>query len=859
MNKHPLEITENQPAESGRAARLSVLGLVFVLAAVLALASLVSCGSLFGDRAQNKPVSMGGGELDCLSHVSSDVKSWTSTGTPGIDHPIDCMVMALDKFNERVRDRKTGEWTSVDVGRFLSDNLGRADGPQRLDALLKLKTAIFGGTATILTRTELLRVRGTLLKLKPEALSLSSRLDILKMQLSSPAPEQSELAAAGLKRLSGVLADEASTTQDRSSLTFEEIRAGLVALGVDADAISSWQPLMMSAKAILAGGAADSVAASEWPRLFRATGSVWGLVLRARYSMEGRGDLLGTDLGIVDTLLHDAVSEVDASIRAQSGQAIVVEKIDALIDALFAKALLPAKLTAVTAKGLVRPLLGKILYGNSREGQAQRMRALSLVHLTLLRSSIDDWLGAQNEIVQTTQAQSYSDSLVRLLSSTFAVPSDQSTTYRPALADLFSRGRPLVHDADGLYLIMPTQQLPDPSRADLDQTNLVRAFVTALVRGYSHDAAVAARAGGLSEDELQELYADARGLGTDLGIVDVRNTGAGKRSYMEARLFTSVPIPSRPDTSRDTELIDTHQAIEWFEMAISGNLTAAKLYERLLPTCGTNERDLHGARTLDIKCFRADFSKNFDTIVPNLPGFAAWIKADTTGERMKQVLFALEEAGRAPGATDDNLDEADARSLLPILYYTESLILTWDKNANGILDKEELWSFFPVIQPMLKRLGDGKADSEFMQKAIFSWILSKGEPPTTSILGGVELALWGLRATSVDLKASRLDILKVMSSLASFNRHGLNAKIADFVGSDSQLAAHLSSGDAGTVAMVRELFQCQPSSTADLSGLLQAHVGELVPRGRADAAVFTHGLKALLKSDPRFAAVCLPF
>ena len=836
-----------------------------VLSACALSFTLVSCGSIFGDRAKNKPVVMGGGELDCLSHVSSDIRGWTSQGSPSIGQPIDCVVAALDKFQERVRDRKADEWTSVDVGRFLSETLGQNDGPQRLDAILKLKQALFGGSPSVLKKSELTRVRGALLKLKPEVMSLSSQIGILKMTLVGPAPEQGELAASALTRIAGLIADEATATADRPTLTIEDVRAGLVALGFDADMLSSWLPVAKSAKVILAGGSPETIDAREWPRVLRSVGSMWGIALRARYSLEGRVDLFGDDLLIVEHLLHDAVAETEASVRAQPGQSIAVEKLDALIDALAEKSLLPGKLTAGTAKDLLRPLLGKILFGNSRDGQGQRTKSLSLVQVDTLRASVDDWLEAQREIVRVTRTSSYGDSLVKFLASTFTADSPviSRSFYRPELADLFLRGRPLVHDGEGLFLIMRPRQLPDPSRADLDETNLVRAVVTALIRGYTHDAGVAARVGGLNESEIQELYSDARGLGVDLGIIDVRNTGAGKRSYMEARLFTSVPSPTRSrarSNERDEELVDPHQAIEWFEMAISGNRAAARLHERLIPSCGSHTLDVHGVKTLDIECFRRDFSQNFERIVPNLPGFAAWIKADASGERMRQVLFALEEAGRAPGAVPEPLDEADTRSLLPILFYTESLFLTWDKNANDVLDKEEIWSFFPVIQPVLKRMGAGKADTEYMQKAIFTWILAKGEPPPTTLLGGVELALWGLRSTSMDLQASRLDVLKVMSTLAAFNRTNLNEKIATYVSSEPQLHAKLRAENPAAADQLRELFQCQPSSLSDLTQLLRVHADELAPlSGVGDAAIMTRRLKSLLKTDARFASVCLPF
>lgn len=789
----------------------------------------------------------------CLKNVGRDVRAWADTGSPSIEGSVDCVVRGLDRFSDRVR-ADGADWTVEDIDSFLAKHFKTSDNKPTIAMALRVKQAWLGGEADRLTRAELARLRAMLVRVKPELGGLSQRLNLAILRAESGRRVDADIVAETISHLAAVFADEISHSKsERPPMSFTDFAAGLEQIGLGGEGVNAWVPLAKSVKGVLAGGDSERVEGREWPQLFRAVGRAWGLTVRLRYTLKDSPDLFGQDLSVFEAAVHDSMDLAATAIQSQhSDSGITQARLKELIIRLGERDLLPKAVSVKTINDLWPAILGKLLYGVSRDGWSEKAQGFSSAQLAILRSAFDDWAQGQRSLLQALRQAVHANDTAPAFSKAFAAligtPRFDTRGFTDELPDLLNRGRMLVRDTEGRLLIERPQQIPQPRRGDLDMMNLVRAVVARLISGYAHDGKE-----GLSAPEIQEIYLDARQLGRELGFIDVRNTTAGTRTFMEASLFTTV--------AQGAERANLHQLVEWFMMAYGGIRSAGNLHLSLLDRCGLSQVDADGIRALDITCFRQHVLSHIHDIVPNLPGLLTWLDADAT--RLPQLLEALENAGRAAGMTNMPMDYSDTKSLLPILYYTENLFVTHDRNGNDRLDNDEIRAFYPIIRPFIADLIRGKVElSEFWLQAVFTWMIRYGEPPGEGKVAGAKLWLWGKSQDRFDLHATRLDVLKVMGSFAAFNRQGRLVRIQNFLNTHGlDLRSLVMQRDTKAIADLVEGFQCQKDlASGDFIDLLREHLDELAPSGVWIASpAFITRVKTYLRQDPRFIADCMPF
>src|SRR5690606_7241211 len=156
--------------------------------------------------------------------------------------------------------------------------------------------------------------------------------------------------------------DPSSTEREPVAYSFEKLVNALTIIGVQREDLDAWMPLAMSAKTILAGGAADRIERPRLPRLVLAAGNVWGLFIRTRYGLKENDDLFGRDLEAFASVVHDGIEELEKSIHSQTPERMIrVEKLSALVDALGKKGFIPLGLRASTVNRFIPTVLGKFL------------------------------------------------------------------------------------------------------------------------------------------------------------------------------------------------------------------------------------------------------------------------------------------------------------------------------------------------------------------------------------------------------------------------------------------------------------------------------------------------------------------
>jgi hypothetical protein len=423
--------------------------------------------------------------------------------------------------------------------------------------------------------------------------------------------------------------------------------------------------------------------------------------------------------------------------------------------------------------------------------------------------------------------------------------------------ELLSRGRVLAWDKEGRLLVVPRTESALVSGRDLVVLNAIRAGVGVVLRSYAKDPKRVEALAGITEDEEQEFYLDVRAAGVDIGLLDPRVRNAGARSFMEANIFTSV--------ADGNSLVNQHEGVEFFALILSGGRVADRMTQESVKECGVGEKDIFNIPKLGVDCFRRHMVENFGSYFANLPGMAVYAEG-LHGDAKKWAEFqeTLEIASRPSGASEELVENADLRTMVPILHYAESTLVNFDINRDGTLQANEIWAGFPRFKEFIRRMGQGKAEDEAIQKTIFSYLLTFGRPLSNTWLSKAGLLSWHVAGRHVwSESASRLDVLKVIASLNVFSRAGRVTKIEDFfnrLGSQA-LERGFRSGDEKILGEAVELFGCPPDARADFSRLASGRAKSIFASDlglKLTSEKFIANLSHELKADPRLARVCQP-
>jgi hypothetical protein len=896
-----MQLTMSSQTRSQIAQIVQLSGAI-LLSAIIGVA-LTGCNYLLGPRSQPPTsVKIERNSGVCLKTLAANISLWAETGRPDIGESIDCSVKAVDDFTASADGQVEGTYSRPELTQFFGTYFSKGgeflgtNTDTWIDQLLHLKQLLFGGAADRVTKAEIKRVRDLFVSLKPSLAKLSPHVQVVLFKADAAAPGESSEGEAAILALTQRLAEELSRSeQNRPSTDLDGLVKMIRLLGFRSGRLENWLPLAKSLKGIAVGGEPAVIVDREWSSAITKIGQAWALAVHVKYDLARATDPLGSGIGNVEYVIGEGLNLLKGAIEAQSKtsgprafdrlQGIARERIEDLIDSLFDLdhageiSLLQGKFVNLTpdiVKKLLTPLLGKILYGNSKPNIPAHVAGFTMDHYQVLKDAIYDWLWAQKQIAVHDQTEINIAELVRDFDVSRAeILKNQDPSIRTAslraraqMMDILSRGRPLARSQNPTYgdrLIVSKVVPLKLSRRDLDFQNAIRAAFDLIMRGYGHDAAVVAQDFGVTDLEAQEVYLDIRDLGKAIGFMDVRNNSSGTRTFMEASIFTSVG-------TGDTH-IAIHEIVDWFHFISTAGAMADRAYDLMSgmvlthlgkqSACSLPSIDVLGKHRLQVGCFRSVFRKNFSEWFSNLPGFSKWVSDKRFPNRINEVEMAAEDAGRLRGFNDSPLESDEVRAIIPIVNYTESIFVRFDRNSNDVLDEDELWAAFPVIKPFIRKMANGHAEDEEMQRAIFSYLIVHGSPPKSDLGGDISL-IWhryvGEKFTH--LSADRTAVLKLIGSFSQVGRDGREKAVEAYLKDhDKNLRSVILAHDPNEVATWNDLFQCQPAAIPILSRLFQDRVDVIAPSsGKLGSPADTSmRIKSLIEADPQLQYLCEPF
>lgn len=894
-------MTERNSKFSLGSRRMSLL--VSATSLSLAVLALSGCHHFFGNDNQVKePLNFKEQGFSCVRTVGADLRMYLNGEDRDPVLVVDCLSAALAKFASNTRGANADGWTrselssffetyfreeslvpfagsqlaaepavkpvpaksaeSATVAPFDGDWVAQARRRAVVSELFRWKATLLGGGDQTLSRIELERIRGFLTKVRTPLMQWRGRGQVLSFhqalegnEISTQLLDEITMAirsvAAALNE--ELLWDGGARIRTRESMRIQTIAHSLEQAGIRSLSTQERKQFVRAVKLILVGGDPAVVSGSEWPVLLQQATELWIGALRMKYG--------SSDLDIADKLIADLGLTLHRMIERHGGR-IEQSVLKELLVQLEVNKLLPAVVKAKSVNNAMDVILGKLLAGNSHPKKAELTRGLMREHADRLLEVFRDWNEGERVATEITGPAKFATlDQARVTMSQIAIKAKEAVgeTARLQMSELILRGRPLVHDLQGRIMIVPTEQIHGYRRSDLSSLNLSRVLVNVAMRAYAYEPTRAGSMPQLTEDEAQEVFMDLKAIGSAAGVVDIRSLQSGNRTFMEANVFLSV--------SDGNQYMSMHETVEWFAMIVSAGKTADLIHADLLPACGTAPLDVFGRQRLKAKCFRDGIFPVLRTRMSHLPNVTRALNQVERSQTTAEFLRALERASRALGDTDLPLESSEIRVISPILHYAESLFARHDTNNSSVLDKPEVWGIFPLLQPFIQKMAAGSDLSRGEERAIFSWLLSEGEPPQTTSFGKAGLKLHQAQM-ALGLTNERATVQDVVTILASFNRVGREKKNADvisyYIENRSQWEAGISRSDRQTFEMTLKLFHCANEADADLSRVFLSRRADIFAFDskldeQKQAAVFLNRAKSIIQADPQLQLMCMGF
>ena len=360
----------------------------------------------------------------------------------------------------------------------------------------------------------------------------------------------------------------------------------------------------------------------------------------------------------------------------------------------------------------------------------------------------------------------------------------------------------------------------------LSRMNILRATTRLIFRGYSSQRDFME---GLSSRDVQDFYLDAKSLGTDLKIMDPRNTNSGSRSFMEGNLFTfhsdginkfneEYPKSLSGYSSKKLKLLlnsemeareklgerakvyenpnktlmNFKEAINLGAFILSGGHLRNELYIELKKVCGEKSSkelalDPLGHELLNLKCVKENFDDFTDQFLASLPHMRDYLKNLNSTERANLRDFALDISLR-PDADPSLVGVSELAVVAMIFIYSETLMVRFDENEDRVIDNEEIWNkVYPIFKNYLKDLALSRFEQDLDEgdlKATFAFIINEKQLPKDL---SSKMSIWWKTKwhfddyTDFGLSMDRGDIIKVFAAVAL----GSKPDIKDDVSRDS--------------------------------------------------------------------------
>lgn len=750
------------------------LMVVLLLPAVLLLSA---CGEfLRGRKSEPEVIELSDEKFACLQSLPNSLENFTLgvAQEQEIRSSIDCLSEALRYFQKRTFGSEVGAYTVDEMRRFFSKYFLKENvvTPEFASELMKIKASLLGGSVRHITKLELSGLIQLLEIVKEESIQLAPHMKVLIHQksLETDISEVNNSTSQLRKSLHRLLN---ATQIDKHDYSFDDAKRALRGFAdfiQGSDMVSpyenyaKWLPLVEAVKIFLVGEYAQFRSLVSWGQNLDTLIDIYSLTLQFQHLMadgkiEGQNEVL--QLG---TLANQALNVLERSHQMKQLGHIPLKDIDNLIDQVLVR--MPVRdgmPSAFSIKKTYRVVLVQML-GSRSNADSRSLVGFEKKHLTALKRELNAWSLSQIFIdtIFKSPAQFLTQIQVQSAHRDFAVtsviqerlskdPLEQRSLKESWLdfGKLLDRRQPISFDTMGRVKIGARIHIQNWS--SLTRFNVMRSLTRLLVLGYADNTQGPLHLAQLKEPGLVSWYEDFNELGIDIKAFDKRMANSGARSFKEANFFTF--------SGNGDGWMDQNETFEFVSILLSaGLLTSGTLQEQAAQSgCTVAEKDIFGNNYLARSCFKEFLRSQFSTYFANLPGMVNYVQA-LPSDQWDQLYTYLEKAAAAPDQKPGLVETANIRTLVMILHYIESVMVTYDQNLSQGLSISEINSAAPRFMSFLKTIAKGQPEAILRQG--FAHLVFKGFIPDLGDL----LIFQGQKWTGLG-EARRMEIARLFGTL----------------------------------------------------------------------------------------------
>jgi hypothetical protein len=856
-----------------------------------------------------------GGDTACLKDTKKVFTDYMdgNGSVEQMDGMFDCMVRAIDMFTKKTRGETADRYTLPEIQRFVINYFDQRDefATRLIDIGFEIKSTAIGGRDIHVTREEIEKVKEMIISLKAGIRHLDPHMDILLGRIAEGTqvdPTRVEAAVKAqhefVESFSSKLQsrDGAAVTMQRLFEAYNQLRTTESDAQLEAQAQERLRKLpqfISLLKSILISGPSDRVRCEEWPAILKAGSHMYAVFLRHKYVLKDKS--LGEEgtMTSARALRNEVLDLLASAYDRHESKLIPYAKIKDLVYA-YERSIgpLPMNIRASSLESILPKLFTNVLrtsridpYPNNYAEESRREVGFGEVEYKALRFYLINWFNGIDQIgAMLGGVDSRPGSqLRRWIEDEFAnhdpnLPANAEKKSNPgwwaarkSLAQfnsiLHQNGRPLVYvnvnegtNNPAVFgpLIRPVNQDEQFTKRDLLKLNTTRLLVEIVFRSFTNDINRARSLRGLTTDEAEVLYKDMRKIGYDIGVADPRGQRAGHRTFMEANLFTS--------NADGNEYINYREGVEWFNFVAASSKHATEIFDSAYLAWRNDsiargqaqavERDIFGNLKVDISWFRRHFKAHFPRYFSNLPGMARYVQGLIQANRWLEFEVGLEEAARPVGHTQDMMDSSSIRTIVPILYYTESIFTRYDANHNGVLENQEAWEIFPIMKNTIRDISNGAAQTERIQKMVFAKLLLSGEPPPDDWRRFIDTPVAAIREWFTRPSIDRMGVIKLIAAIASTSRtNAIKAIKTIYDQNRGTLLQEFRAGSIVILDQLHDLNRCAPDSQENFRRIMQQHADSIFAPASGqeyDSTTFVRRIQTVIQRSAAIKEQCQP-
>jgi hypothetical protein len=716
-----------------------------------------SCGIL-GDKkdASRNLAQSGGACLDNLGPLSNKfIEGSISAAQWGATW--DCVDDTINLFGKFVKGSDAGGYLPEDL-RFLMQKFLFSKGtvtPRFVDGALSMKATLFGGTEKQLTNEELQSFRALARFLKSETTALIPHLHNRKV---NPTSDNLRALSVAIETFGTHLADYLNTGTNQT-LTIDQAvefttELAKIAFTTDPATVEAWTRLGQEVKSLLVRGAADGVAGADWTKILKYGSKVGGAMI-AYFDAPDSDPLFQVEMvNKIQTVLNSSIADWGGELPFAQIEKIIDHAPNSILPQL-------ADDFRVGTKALFHPRIETV------NGKTTSYRpAVARFFQTKSDTGID--IAAVERLLANyrmgMRANTHLDAIYSGLKENL-LPADFEARARMYMVNLDSVGKsdvtrlitignryPGLHPANTPEILFLDQT--KHSQNNLNRMSWYEIASTLLLQSYGSTSDSFGKAAKV--EDLDTLIADLSGFLFSVHMYHPLKTGLGAKRFREANLFM-------PNGNGD-DMMNVPETSVYLAFIFSGGRLNSRIMETALE--GPNPCPLIGwdvplkIPAYDVQCFRDRFAANFGDLYINMPLLRDELTMMSVAEKAKWNQ-TLEYASKNTGYNEDPISSYDIASYAGLPQYAEAIMLRFDTNHNGALDRDEtLDNVFPIFKRELGTLSKIKID--FVNKAVLLYLMQYGEQPKL-----LDLVSWALGLEFLKkFEARRIRIYQVFAALS---------------------------------------------------------------------------------------------